>query len=224
MSLILSLETATTNCSVALSNDGKIVAVRSINDGFSHSEKINIFIVEVLGQANKTINQLEAVAVSIGPGSYTGLRIGVSTAKGLCYGLGIPLIAVNTLDAMAEGIAATPDELIIPMIDARRMEAYCAVYTSDKKNMAAAEAVIIDEQFYLRFRENNNLVLAGDGADKCIPLFQNENSIRILSSFVPKAEYVSIVANRKFHRQEFENVSLIEPFYLKEYLAGKKKE
>lgn len=224
MSLILSLETATTNCSVALSLEGKIVAARSINHGFSHSEKINIFINEVLEQAKKTIKDIQAIAVSIGPGSYTGLRIGVSTAKGLCYGLGIPFIAVNTLDAMAEGIAATPDEFIVPMIDARRMEAYCAVYSFDKKNISGAEALIIDEHFYSRFRENNKLVLAGDGADKCIPLFENENSIRVLSNFVPQAEFVSIVANKKFLNREFENVALVEPFYLKEYQPGKKKD
>ena len=147
MPLILSLETATTNCSVALASDGKVVASRSINSGYSHSEKINVFIEEVIAQAGVTLKDLQAVAVSSGPGSYTGLRIGISTAKGLCYALDIPLIAINTLDAMAQGFNARKDELIVPMIDARRMEVYSAVYDSEKKRVSEIEAIVVDNQY-----------------------------------------------------------------------------
>ena len=147
MPLILSLETATTNCSVALASDGKVVASRSINSGYSHSEKINVFIQEVIAQAGVTLKDLQAVAVSSGPGSYTGLRIGISTAKGLCYALDIPLIAINTLDAMAQGFNARKDELIVPMIDARRMEVYSAVYDSEKKRVSEIEAIVVDNQY-----------------------------------------------------------------------------
>lgn len=222
MALILSLETATTNCSIALSKDGKIVSTRSINSGFSHSEKINIFIEQVIQEAGVVLKYLDAVAVSIGPGSYTGLRIGLSTAKGLCFGLDIPLIAVSTLEAMAVGIKALPNELIVPMIDARRMEAYCAVYDKHNKIISQPEPIVIDEKFYERFRKDSHLVLAGDGADKCIPLFENDSAIRIIPHYFPTAENISIIAHLKFSKKDFANVSLIEPMYLKEYVSGKK--
>ena len=220
MPLILSLETATTNCSVALASDGKVVASRSINSGYSHSEKINVFIQEVIAQAGVTLKDLQAVAVSSGPGSYTGLRIGISTAKGLCYALDIPLIAVNTLDAMAQGFNAGKDELIVPMIDARRMEVYSAVYDSEKKRVSEIEAIVVDDQYYSNFRSEKKLVLAGDGADKCQALFQNESSIIIQTSFVPQAEFMAELAEQKFQNSDIENVALFEPFYLKECVAG----
>ena len=222
MALILSLETATTNCSVALSKDGKILSTRSINNGFSHSEKINIFIEQVIQEAGVVLKDLDAIAVSVGPGSYTGLRIGLSTAKGLCFGLDLPLIAVSTLEAMAVGIKALPNELIVPMIDARRMEAYCAVYDEHNKMISGPEPIVIDEKFYERFRKDFHLVVAGDGADKCISLFQNDNTIRIVPHYFPTAENLSIIAHQKFSEKDFENVSLIEPVYLKEYVSGKK--
>ena len=215
MPLILSLETATTNCSVALASDGKVVASRSINSGYSHSEKINVFIEEVIAQAGVTLKDLQAVAVSSGPGSYTGLRIGISTAKGLCYALDIPLISVNTLDAMAQGI--------VPMIDARRMEVYSAVYDSEKKRVSEIEAIVVDNQYYSNFRSEKKLVLAGDGADKCQALFQNESSIKIQTSFVPQAEFMAELAEQKFQNSDFENVALFEPFYLKDFVAGPKR-
>ncbi|MBP6532580.1 MAG: tRNA (adenosine(37)-N6)-threonylcarbamoyltransferase complex dimerization subunit type 1 TsaB [Bacteroidia bacterium] len=223
MPLILSLETATTNCSVALASDGKVVASRSINSGYSHSEKINVFIQEVIAQAGVTLKDLQAVAVSSGPGSYTGLRIGISTAKGLCYALDIPLIAVNTLDAMAQGFNAGKDELIVPMIDARRMEVYSAVYDSEKKRVSEIEAIVVDDQYYSNFRSEKKLVLAGDGADKCQALFQNESSIIIQTSFVPQAEFMAELAEQKFQNSDIENVALFEPFYLKEFVAGPKR-
>jgi len=223
MPLILSLETATTNCSVALASDGKVVASRSINSGYSHSEKINVFIQEVIAQAGVTLKDLQAVAVSSGPGSYTGLRIGISTAKGLCYALDIPLIAVNTLDAMAQGFNAGKDELIVPMIDARRMEVYSAVYDSEKKRVSEIEAIVVDNQYYSNFRSEKKLVLAGDGADKCQALFQNESSIIIQTSFVPQAEFMAELAEQKFQNSDIENVALFEPFYLKEFVAGPKR-
>jgi len=223
MPLILSLETATTNCSVALASDGKVVASRSINSGYSHSEKINVFIQEVIAQAGVTLKDLQAVAVSSGPGSYTGLRIGISTAKGLCYALDIPLIAVNTLDAMAQGLTSGNDELIVPMIDARRMEVYSAVYDSEKKRVSEIEAIVVDNHYYSNFRSEKELVLAGDGADKCQVLFQNESSIKIQTSFVPQAEFMAELAEQKFRNSDFENVALFEPFYLKEFVAGPKR-
>jgi tRNA threonylcarbamoyladenosine biosynthesis protein TsaB len=223
MSLILSLETATTNCSVALASDGKVIAARSINSGYSHAEKINVFIQEVIDQANVSLKQLSAIAVSSGPGSYTGLRIGISTAKGLCYALDLPLIAINTLDAMAYGMKAGSNELLVPMIDARRMEVYSAVYDAEKKRLSEPAAIIVDERYYSDFRSKNILLLAGDGADKCQELFQSEPSVKIQPSFMPQAEFMATLAEQKFRNSEFENVALFEPFYLKEFVAGPKK-
>ena len=223
MPLILSLETATTNCSVALASDGKVMASRSINSGYSHAEKINVFIEEIIAQANVTLKDLKAVAVSSGPGSYTGLRIGISTAKGLCYALDIPLIAINTLDAMAQGMNSMQDELIVPMLDARRMEVYSAVYDSNKNRVSEIEAIIVDENYYSNFRSEKKLVLAGDGADKCQTIFQNEPSIKIQTSFEPQAEFMAELAEKKFLNSEFENVALFEPFYLKEFVPGPKR-
>lgn len=220
MALILLLETATTNCSVALASDGVILASRSINSGYSHSEKINLFIEAVILEATVKLNQLDAIAVSAGPGSYTGLRIGVSTAKGLCYALDKPLISVNTLDAMAQGIHCAPDELIVPMIDARRMEAYCAVYSDAKQRLSPPEAIIIETDFYSKFRTNKKLLLVGDGADKCMELFRSANDIRIQDGFMPNAEFLSKLAEEKYALAEFENVALFEPIYLKEFVAG----
>ena len=223
MPLILLLETATTNCSVALASDGIIVASRSINSGYSHAEKINLFVQEVVAQAGVTLKDLQAVAISNGPGSYTGLRIGISTAKGLCYALGIPLISVSTLDAMAQGLNGGKDQFIVPMIDARRMEVYSAVYDSDKKRLSEAEAIVVDEKFYSAFRRSRKLLLAGDGADKCQTLFHSESSIEILPDFMPQAEFMSQLAEKKFLNFDFENVALFEPFYLKEFVPGPKK-
>jgi tRNA threonylcarbamoyladenosine biosynthesis protein TsaB len=223
MPLILSLETATTNCSVALASNGKIIAARSINSGYSHAEKINVFIQEVIDQANVTLKQLSAIAVSSGPGSYTGLRIGISTAKGLCYALDLPLIAINTLDAMAYGMNAGSNELLVPMIDARRMEVYSAVYDHQKNRLSEPQAIVVDNNYYSTFRDKHKLLLGGDGADKCSDLFKSDPGIKIQEGFMPQAEFMTELAERKFKNSEFENVALFEPFYLKEFVAGPKK-
>ena len=224
MALILSIETATTNCSVALASEGKILAARSINSGYSHAEKINVFIQEVIDQAQISLKNLNAIAVSSGPGSYTGLRIGISTAKGLCYALGIPLIAINTLDAMAYGMFSEASTLRVPMIDARRMEVYCGVYDESNNRISGPEAIVVDENYYSQFRLSGNLLLAGDGADKCAELFKGIQQIRIQSGFMPQAEFMTELAERKYENSEFENVAFFEPFYLKEFVAGPKKQ
>jgi len=224
MPFILSLETATTNCSVALAYDGKVIASRNVNSGYTHAEKINVFIQEVVSDAGIQLKELHAIAVSSGPGSYTGLRIGASTAKGLCYALDIPLIAINTLDAMAQGISANENEMIVPMIDARRMEVYSAVYDSNKNRLSEPEAVIVNLDYYSHFRNGKSFLLAGDGADKCREIFQSDSAIKIQPHFSPQAEFMSGLAEKKFHNSDFENVALFEPFYLKEFVAGPKKD
>ena len=224
MPLILSLETATTNCSVALASDGKVIAARSINSGYSHAEKINVFIQEVIDQAGFSLKDLNAIAVSSGPGSYTGLRIGVSTAKGLCYALDLPLIAINTLDAMANGMNAGSNDLLVPMIDARRMEVYSAVYDQQKNRLSEPQAIVVDENYYSTFRDKQKLLLGGDGADKCRELFKTDQGMEIQEGFMPQAEFMAGLSEQKFKNSEFENVALFEPFYLKEFVAGPKKQ
>lgn len=218
MALILCIETATTNCSVALSDGGRVLAEKSVNEGYSHAEKLTLMIMDVLSDAGKTLAQTDAIAVSSGPGSYTGLRIGVSTAKGLCYGLDKPLISISTLEAMANGMKAESNgALLCPMIDARRMEVYCALFDKDLKCLQVPQAIIVDENFLAEERKSNSLLLAGDGADKCESLFAGESSIRILKNFYPEARFMAVLAESKWKADDFENVGLYEPFYLKEW-------
>jgi tRNA threonylcarbamoyladenosine biosynthesis protein TsaB len=179
MALILYLETATKICSVALAKDEKLLGLRETAVSNSHSELITVFIGEVLNEAGIGINEIDAVAVSKGPGSYTGLRIGVSTAKGLCYSLDKPLISVSTLQSMAFGALKVYPEIdketiICPMLDARRMEVYYAFYDSNMHEVKPDSAAIITENYFSDIPENKKLFLFGDGAEKCEPLFKDD--------------------------------------------------
>lgn len=223
MALILLIETATSVCSVALSRDGQVVSYREVNEPNVHASRLTLFIQAVMKEAKVKYRDLNAVAVSKGPGSYTGLRIGVSTAKGLCFALGIPLIAVDTLYAMASGFlqASDPAEQLrlCPMIDARRMEVYMAVFRSGMEMLEPVQARILDEQTFAEYPE---IVLFGDGAEKCRALFAAYPNIRI-AGFENSARHLSIPAFQKFEEKEFEDVAYFEPFYLKDFVAGKQK-
>ncbi|WP_347343925.1 tRNA (adenosine(37)-N6)-threonylcarbamoyltransferase complex dimerization subunit type 1 TsaB [Maribacter aestuarii] len=167
MGLILNLETATTNCSVSLARDGVILALKEQNTpNYSHSEQLHVFIEKCLDEADCSLNELNAIAVSKGPGSYTGLRIGVSAAKGLCFSLGIPLIAIATLKSMASQIDASAGEHIIPVLDARRMEVYAAVFDSNLNEVRGTEAQIIDEESFEAYSQNKRTYIVGSGAEK----------------------------------------------------------
>lgn len=220
MAIILSIETATTVCSVALSKDGSVIGSREINEGFVHAEKLTVFIQEILKEAQLEAAQLSAVAVSSGPGSYTGLRIGASVAKGLCYALDLPLISVPTLEAMALGaISLYPnDAFYCPMIDARRMEVYCALFDAELNIISPVEAKIIDAGFMSGF--SRPIICFGDGSDKAKTLPEIKHQF---VECLPSAANVSVLAEKKFAMNAFENVSLFEPFYLKEFVAGPKK-
>ncbi|HEY1005834.1 MAG TPA: tRNA (adenosine(37)-N6)-threonylcarbamoyltransferase complex dimerization subunit type 1 TsaB [Sphingobacteriaceae bacterium] len=222
MALILLLETATPVCSVALSRDGQVISSREVNEANVHASKLTLFIEAVMKEARVKYRDLNAVAVSRGPGSYTGLRIGVSTAKGLCFALGIPLIAVDTLEAMATGYLQSAGEekeglRLCPMIDARRMEVYLAVFSADLDIVEPVQARILDEG---TFAEYPRIVLFGDGAAKCRALYADHPNIRI-EQFPNSARYLNTPAFRKFEEQEFEDVAYFEPFYLKDFVAGK---
>lgn len=225
-SYILAIETATNLCSVSLSNHGEHVLSVVGEEPNLHATKLTIFIQELLEKAGLQFNHLAAVAVSMGPGSYTGLRIGVSTAKGLCYALDIPLIANNTLDALVAGLLAhhtlelDRKTLLLPMIDARRREVYTAVYSNDGSLIKQTEALIIDEESFNPYLEQGfKLVLFGSGADKFKETFENNSSVQVISGFDSLAFYQDALSFQKYQDEGFEDVAYFEPFYLKDFVA-----
>ena len=222
MALFLLIETATKSCSVSLSSENKIIACKEeINEQYSHAEKLTVFITELCKTQDFTIKDLDAVAVSKGPGSYTGLRIGVSTAKGLCYALDIPLISVSTLKAMAFGMAQKEkSDLYCPMIDARRMEVYNAFYNSTNKEIRGIQADIIEACSYQK-ELDKKVLFFGDGAEKCKQMIQHPNA-RFIDGIFPSSKDMLEIANEKFAEKDFEDVVYFEPFYLKDFVAGEK--
>lgn len=225
--MILCLETATPVCSVALNDGTKTLALRECKGQNAHSEKITIYIDEVLKEAGISYQQLDAVAVSKGPGSYTGLRIGVSTAKGICYAADRPLMAIDTLHAMAYGMRdkldalLQPSDLLVPMIDARRMEVYCAVFDASLNSIKDTEALIVDEQSFGDLLKEHRLWLFGDGAPKLKELFKDVPQIQIVDDFAPSAAYMATLADQAFKAGDFVDVAYFEPYYLKDFIAGK---
>lgn len=218
MGLLLNIETASKNCSVSISNDGNTIALKEINEGgFTHAENLHIFIDDVLKQAQLTIADIEAVAVSKGPGSYTGLRIGVSAAKGICFATDKPLISVDTLKILASQLSVS-DGLIVPLIDARRMEVYSAVYNPQLELVRATEAEILTEKSFEKLLNTHKLFFLGDGAPKCQTLLKHPNANYILDKF-PSANEIGKLAEEKFLNNEFENVAYFEPFYLKDFIS-----
>ncbi len=217
---ILCIETATEVCSVAVSVNGKLVSIRETVDQNSHSEKLTLFIQEVIKEANLSLNDIHAVAVSMGPGSYTGLRIGVSTAKGFCFGLGVPLIAISTLQSIAFGARENENNcIIVPMIDARRMEVYTALFDSNANLTTKIEAVVIDNEYLSTLNPDNSYLLCGNGAPKCAEIFQNISNIKIKNTVCSSA-HLTELAFQKYNNEEFEDVAYFEPFYLKDFIAA----
>ena len=225
MPLILCIETATTVCSVALASGGKLIILKEQNEGYTHAEKITLFIQDVMKQAGKKLSELDAVAVSMGPGSYTGLRIGVSTAKGLCYALDKPMIAIPTLRSMAASQLQTlnfkPQTLFCPMIDARRMEVYCAVYDEKLNEIRNTAAEIITENSFSDLLKDHQMIFFGDGALKCKEIFSHHSHAAFVDDVFPSAKNMIEMAEKKFTQKQFEDVALFEPFYLKDFVDGK---
>ena len=224
MALILNLETATTMCSVALARDGHVVALKEQSGGYSHSENLGTYIQEVLASEDISPEQLDAVSVSKGPGSYTGLRIGASMAKGLCYSNNIPLMSVSTLKSMANMIRSDfdGDSWLCPMIDARRMEVYSAIFTSDLVIKKDISADIIEKGIYDQYLENETVVFFGDGALKCKELLDHPNAI-FVEDKEPSAESMASLSEEAFQSGTFEDTAYFEPYYLKEFVAIKAK-
>lgn len=224
MPTILSIETSTSVCSACISAGGEILRELTAPDR-NHASKLPLFIEELMVFLREQGKTLDAVAVSAGPGSYTGLRIGVSSAKGLCYALGVPLISVSALQAIA--LEATENaevegKLIVPMIDARRMEVYTATFSSECEPITATEAKIIDEDSFRDLLKEQKLIFCGDGAEKCKSVINSENAI-FLSGIHPLSRNVAKIALEKFKLNEFESVAYFEPFYLKEFQTTKPK-
>jgi len=225
--MILCLETATPVCSVALNDGCCTIALRETERQNAHSEKITNFIREVMEVAKIDYKQLDAVAVSQGPGSYTGLRIGVSTAKGICYAADLPLMAIDTLEAMANGMKMklgsqiADNDLLIPMIDARRMEVYASVFDAQLNRINDTAALVIDEHSFENLCRDHHLWLFGDGAPKLSKLFENHPGISIVEGFKPSAAYMLPLAEKALLEQKFVDVAYFEPFYLKDFIAGK---
>jgi tRNA threonylcarbamoyladenosine biosynthesis protein TsaB len=220
MSLILSIETSTKVCSVALHRSGTLLASSQILIERSHSKFITVLIENLFSHSGENMSELDAVAVSKGPGSYTGLRIGVSTAKGICYALDKPLIAVGTLHSMAYKVNRLNHSgaILCPMIDARRMEVYCAIYDQQLSCLEEVNAKVIDENSFQDLLEKEKILFFGDGSQKCIKAFgKNKNAIFIDGVF-PSAINIGALALKAFEEKKFEDVAYFEPFYLKDFM------
>jgi tRNA threonylcarbamoyladenosine biosynthesis protein TsaB len=228
MALILNLETATTVCSISLAKDGLLLALKEQHGDYSHSENLTVFIEHVVQEAGYKLSDVDAIAVSKGPGSYTGLRIGVSTAKGLCYSLNKPLLAINTLQYLALSVSknlapkiSDTNSLFCPMLDARRMEVYCALYDNNNKCVMPVSALIIDENSFQDI--TNPIYFFGDGAEKCKEVLSKNKNAIFIDNIFPSAKNMIPLSEQAYMNKAFEDVAYFEPFYLKDFIAGKKK-
>lgn len=222
MACILNIETATEICSVTVSENGNLIFHKEETKGPSHAVLLGVFVNEAMEEIRLQKIKLDAVAVSCGPGSYTGLRIGVSEAKGLCFGLGIPLIAINTLKIMAHGVLKNKevdqDTLLCPMIDARRMEVYDVLLNNKLEEVRPVSADIIDENSFADFLEESKIIFFGNGAAKCKDVLPKGNSI-FLENIYPKALDMIELSEEAYRNKDFVDVAYFEPFYLKEFVA-----
>jgi tRNA threonylcarbamoyladenosine biosynthesis protein TsaB len=223
MATILHIESATTNCSVSVAKNGKLLVLKEDNGiNYSHAEQLHIFIREALREASLSFSELDAIAVSKGPGSYTGLRIGVSAAKGLCFALDLPLISVPTLQSMALQSPNDTIDFIIPLLDARRMEVYSAVYDAQGVELRETKAEIIEEGIFEAWTSKGKTMLLGNGATKCKEVLSHPN-LSFAPDIFPSAREMAPLAFAKFQQNDFEDVAYFEPYYLKDFMVTTKK-
>ena len=219
MANILCIETATTNCSVALSVNGGVIALNEDNSqSYSHAERLHVYISAVLKDAQLDKELLDAIAVSMGPGSYTGLRIGVSAAKGLCYALDIPLIATATLESLAAKVEESSG-VIVPMLDARRMEVYSAVFSSEKQQIRDTQAQILNETSFSEYLVNGQVIFIGNGVEKFEPLCKHPNA-SFRKEELPSAAQLGPIAELKYKKNDTVDVAYFEPYYLNDFITG----
>lgn len=220
--MILLIESSTAVCSVALASGETILAFREINQANIHAEKLTVFCDEVMKEAGIPFSELKAVAVSKGPGSYTGLRIGVSAAKGICYALDIPLIAIGTLEGMAAGMKAEAKEgeLLCPMIDARRMEVYYALFDHEGNMIEPVAPLVLDENSFVPMLNKKRILFSGDGMPKSKELLSRFPNAVFTESGTPSARNFASAAVRMYAEKSFEDIALFEPFYLKTFHPG----
>lgn len=228
MSTILHIETSTQVCSVALSQDGMVLHEQVDETGPNHAAVLAGYVAEMVSFADSHAIPLDAVAVSAGPGSYTGLRIGVSEAKGLAYGRDLKLISVPTLKLLTVPLLLSEEELpedalLCPMIDARRMEVYCAIYDRALHEVEPTRAVIVDEQAFEHYLRERPIYFMGNGADKCADLLSHHNNAHIIKGVKPLARHMTALAEKNMAYKKFEDIAYFEPFYLKEFVATKAK-
>ncbi|MBQ6988949.1 MAG: tRNA (adenosine(37)-N6)-threonylcarbamoyltransferase complex dimerization subunit type 1 TsaB [Alistipes sp.] len=225
MSLILCIETGTDICSVGLSRDGELISLRESDEGRDHARNVALFVDELLRENDIAAEELSAVAVGMGPGSYTGLRIGVSFAKGLCYGLQIPLVAVGSLDSMVQvaredheaGIIDVDnwnDAVLCPMVDARRMEVYTQMFDTQGQPLNEVKAEIVTEESFKEWRNERQLVIFGNGAAKCREVLNDATYINV----TPSARGLAVLAHQRLEAGQTEDIAYFEPFYLKDFI------
>ncbi len=219
MALILGIETSSTNCSVALFENGNVISSKENDQGYTHSENLHLFIQSVIESADVKLKNLDAIIVGAGPGSFTGLRIGVATAKGLCYSLSIPLISMPSLLNLSVGakeVLIPNDEInYCPLIDARRMEVYTAFYSSDLTELEGASAIEVDENSFSQHLERGKMCFFGDGMPKIKSFYEGHENALFLDDIQPSAIHMGKTAEEKFEAQSFEDTAYYEPFYLK---------
>ena len=226
MSLILCIETGTNICSVGIARDGELVSLRESAEGRDHAKHVGVFVDELLHETGVMPDELDAVAVGMGPGSYTGLRIGVSFAKGLCYGLHIPLIAVGSLDALAEvaiedneagilDVDKWDDAVLCPMVDARRMEVYTRLYNAKGEPLSEVSAEVVDEHTFADVRRDKQLIIFGNGAEKCCEVLSDATYINV----APSARGLARLAEQRLQAGQTEDIAYFEPFYLKDFVV-----
>lgn len=227
MALILSIETSEKVCSVSLSDGLDIISSKEISDERSHASMLTVIIDQLLSENNLEISQLKAVAVSKGPGSYTGLRIGVSVAKGICYALNIPLISINTLQALSNGLIQSGkiekhllsgEVILCPLMDARRMEVYKVFCNLKGEIMDTIDAQVIESNSFQKELAHFKIIFFGSGAEKCSQIIKHDNAI-FIEDFIPRANYMYKLAYESWLNNEFENLAYFEPFYLKNFVA-----
>ena len=226
MALILCIETGTDICSVGLSRDGELISLRESDEGRDHAKRVGVFVDELLRENNVAPDELDAIAVGMGPGSYTGLRIGVSFAKGMCYGLQIPLVAVGSLDALAAvaiedneagilDVENWDDAILCPMVDARRMEVYTRLFNAQGEPVSEVSAEIVTEESFAEWRKEKQLVIFGNGAAKCCEVLPDATYINI----TPSARGLARLAEQRLQEGKTEDIAYFEPFYLKDFVV-----